>query len=234
MPRFFLILTCEHGGNHVPAAYRHLFKGHYDILRTHEGYDIGALSVARHLARRIAVPLFFADETRLLIDQNRSPGNPRLFSRFSRHLSEAQRTCLIRELYQPHHQRVVQAVKARVAGRIPLLHLAIHSFTPVLRGKTRNADIGILYDPASSAERSVAASLRAVLGAALPGVRIRCNYPYRGTSDGLTTALRSKFGTARYAGLEMEINQALLSVSRKRQRIGHTLAAAIRSVVTQR
>jgi hypothetical protein len=35
---------------------------------------------------------------------------------------------------------------------------------------------------------------------------LRRNYPYRGQSDGLTTALRRQFG-ARYLGIELEINQ---------------------------
>jgi len=38
-----LVLTCEHGGNRVPAAYRALFEGAEALLATHAGYDIGAL-----------------------------------------------------------------------------------------------------------------------------------------------------------------------------------------------
>ena len=44
-------------------------------------------------------------------------------------------------------------------------------------------------------------------------MKVRFNYPYKGTSDGLTTTLRKKFGP-RYVGIEIEINQKLLSYER--------------------
>ncbi len=37
------------------------------------------------------------------------------------------------------------------------------------------------------------------------------NYPYRGASDGLTTHLRKRFHVNEYLGIELEINQELLS-----------------------
>ena len=43
MTRDALIITCEHGGNEVPAAYAPLFAGHEALLPTHRGWDAGAL-----------------------------------------------------------------------------------------------------------------------------------------------------------------------------------------------
>jgi Predicted N-formylglutamate amidohydrolase len=88
--------------------------------------------------------------------------------------------------------------------------LGIHSFTPILNNVVRNADVGILYDPSREAECHIADALISEIHARAPQLRIRRNYPYRGTSDGLTTELRQKFGEA-YAGIEIEINQALLT-----------------------
>ena len=78
-------------------------------------------------------------------------------------------------------------------------------------GIVRNADVGILYDPDREAECRIADALIREIKARAPELRIRRNYPSRGTSDGLTTALRQKFGEA-YAGIEIEMNQALLAV----------------------
>ncbi|MBO5532968.1 MAG: N-formylglutamate amidohydrolase [Fibrobacter sp.] len=87
-----------------------------------------------------------------------------------------------------------------------IIHLGIHSFTPELNGKVRNADIGILYDPSRPQECELAQVIKAEIKRLYPAMKVRFNYPYKGTSDGLTTTLRKKFGS-RYAGIEIEINQ---------------------------
>ncbi|MBN1128017.1 MAG: N-formylglutamate amidohydrolase [Chitinispirillaceae bacterium] len=202
-----LILTCEHAGNSVPARYRRLFMDHRPVLRTHEAYDRGALSIARFLAKTLAAPLFFSNVTRLLIDQNRSVTNRNLFSRFSRGLPSTVKDGLIDGLYQTHRARIAGALQRRLTARGKVLHIAIHTFIPVLRGKARNGDLGLLYDPSSPMERRMVSSLRKELRRRLPDLRIRVNYPYRGTSDGLTVFLRRMFGKQRYAGIEIEINQ---------------------------
>ena len=63
-----LIITCEHGGNEVPAEYGSLFAGHEALLPTHRGWDAGALMLAQQLATAFDAPLFAATTTRLLID----------------------------------------------------------------------------------------------------------------------------------------------------------------------
>ena len=66
-----LIITCEHGGNAVPAAYAALFSGHELLLETHRGWDPGALELAGQMASKFDAPLYAATTTRLLIDLNR-------------------------------------------------------------------------------------------------------------------------------------------------------------------
>jgi len=88
-----------------------------------------------------------------------------------------------------------------------VLHLSVHSFTPAIDGRVRNADVGLLYDPARTAERRVCQQLQRALQSAHPELRVRRNYPYRGTADGFTTYLRRLFPDKQYAGIEIEINQ---------------------------
>ena len=88
-----------------------------------------------------------------------------------------------------------------------MLHLSVHSFTPAIDGRVRNADVGLLYDPARTAERRVCQQLQRALQSAHPELRVRRNYPYRGTADGFTTYLRRLFPDKQYAGIEIEINQ---------------------------
>jgi hypothetical protein len=47
-----LLVSCEHGGNRVPARYVALFEGAADVLATHRGYDLGARSRRSSVRRR--------------------------------------------------------------------------------------------------------------------------------------------------------------------------------------
>lgn len=88
-----------------------------------------------------------------------------------------------------------------------VLHLSIHSFTPILTGTARNADIGLLYDPKRPAEKQLCRKWQGSLVACCPELRIRRNYPYHGNADALVTSLRQRFPAENYLGIELEINQ---------------------------
>ena len=83
-----LIISCEHGGNDIPSAWQHLFCNEEGVLNSHEGYDAGALSTAQFFAQNTSAEFFFNTTSRLLVDCNRSRRNPRIFSRFTRKLSQ--------------------------------------------------------------------------------------------------------------------------------------------------
>ncbi|EMR04461.1 putative N-formylglutamate amidohydrolase [Cesiribacter andamanensis] len=85
-------------------------------------------------------------------------------------------------------------------------HLSIHSFTPVLGGEVRDADIGLLFDPDRPLEVALCAHWQALLQTSLPHFRIRNNYPYLGIDDGFTSHLRL-LHPQQYAGIELELNQ---------------------------
>ena len=209
-PEPVFLLTCEHGGNRVPREYAALFRGAGAVLRTHRGFDAGALSLARALARRLGAPLHAVETTRLLVDPNRSPDNPAVFSQWTRALPARERRVLLACHHAPHRRRVEQAIRALGRGGVPVVHVAVHSFTPRFRSRVRTTDIGLLYDPRRRFERELAGRWQKELRAVLPGWRIRRNDPYRGTSDGLTTVLRRRFPDAAYAGIELEVNQRRL------------------------
>jgi predicted N-formylglutamate amidohydrolase len=229
-----LIISCEHAANSVPAPYAHLFWGRRDVLATNRAYDIGAAGLARYLGRHLAASVFLGGITRLLVDLNRSPGNKRfLFTEFSKGLTAGDQEQLLRRYYSPFRHRVEEAVKIAVDAGRPVLHLSLHSFVPVLRGRPRNADIGLLYDPARPDERRIGLKLKAALGRRLPDLRIRCNYPYQGKSDGFATYLRKGYPAGYYCGIEIELNQALLPATGRRWRqVRENLVGALRQVGT--
>ncbi|MBN1238898.1 MAG: N-formylglutamate amidohydrolase, partial [Gammaproteobacteria bacterium] len=126
---------------------------------------------------------------------------------YTRALAPADKQRVLDQYYVPYRTAVEEALRAALAEGDAVLHVASHSFTPVLDGTTRDADVGLLFDPARPAEAAWAGRWRRSLARFLPGWKIRRNYPYRGTADGLTTSLRRLFPDPRYAGIELEINQ---------------------------
>lgn len=201
------LISCEHGGNRIPMAYRHLFAGHGQVLRSHRGYDPGALRMARDLAAALEAPLHACTVSRLLIELNRSPRHARLYSEFTREAGAELRRELLERYYLPYRDAVENRIGAMTAQDLRVVHLSSHSFTPELDGTVRDADIGLLYDPRRGGERALCREWRLALGRHAPGVKVRMNYPYAGTADGFTTYLRRRFSDAAYLGIELEINQ---------------------------
>lgn len=212
----WLLLTCEHGGQRIPREYARLFRGAGRVLASHRGWDPGALDVARALTRRLEAPLLAVPWSRLLVDANRAPTNPRIWSAYTRGLSREARSRILDRYWWPHRGLVEERVGKAIRARRQVLHVAVHSFTPALDGENRRADVGLLYDPRRPREKRLCRRWQAELERIDPTLRVRRNYPYRGAADGLGTWLRRRFPDRHYAGLELEMNQALLRTPRRR------------------
>jgi len=200
------IVTCEHAANHIPRKYRALFRGRRRVLESHRGYDPGALAMARSLSRSLDAALFTATVSRLLVELNRSPGHPVLYSEVMRDAPESVRREVYDRYYVPYRKRVEDAVRDAVERGTRVVHISSHSFTPRLHGVVRKADVGLLYDPSRKSEQMLCARWQAALRAGAPQWSVRRNYPYRGASDGLTRYLRSRFADNTYSGIELEVN----------------------------
>lgn len=201
-----IILTCEHAGNDVPQTFKHLFDDEPNVLNTHEGYDIGALELARYLSDQLKTDVYYTTITRLLVEANRSVNSKDLFSRFSTLLTKDEKEQVLDTHYYPYRKKVEDAiVSALQTTRV--IHLSIHTFTPVLNGERRKADIGVLYDPDRSFEKLTAQRLISELNELTASLSVLPNSPYKGTDDGFTTYLRTTTDPKRYAGIEIEVNQ---------------------------
>jgi predicted N-formylglutamate amidohydrolase len=197
------LFTCEHAGNRIPRELRGRFNVEPAVLTSHEGWDPGALRAARALATRFHALLLSTAISRLLVDANRSRHHPRVVAR----VPGFSRDDLLQRYWEPHRQ----AVAAAVLESAPCTHIAVHSFTPVLEGRARHADVGLLYDPGRPAERALALAWQRALVRRAPAVRVRRNYPYLGKADGLPTELRRQHAPETYRGFELELNQGALA-----------------------
>lgn len=206
-PRDAFLITCEHGGNRIPASCRALFRGQQALLASHRGFDAGALTMARTLAAAFDAPLVASSVSRLVVDLNRSLRHPRLFSEAMRTAPAALRINVLAEHYTPYRTQVEDLVRQLATRGRRVVHVSSHSFTPVLDGRVRSADVGLLYDPARQGELDLGARWKAALAATAPDLRVRRNYPYAGRDDGMTSHLRRLFPPTTYVGIELELNQ---------------------------
>ena len=145
------LVTCDHASNRVPDDISGGDLGIApDDMARHIAYDVGAAGLALALAERLDCPAILSDFSRLVIDANRGEDDPTLVMRLydgtiipanrSVGAGEVQRRLTM--LHRPYHN----AYAAMAARQQDTVIVAVHSFTPCLRGRLpRPWDVGVLY-----------------------------------------------------------------------------------------
>ncbi|WMS42098.1 N-formylglutamate amidohydrolase [Acuticoccus sp. MNP-M23] len=174
-------LTCDHGGNHVPAALD-LGVGDADLAR-HIGYDIGAAAVARIMATRLAAELVIQIYSRLVIDCNRPPSEPSAFPERSDgteilgniDLTGRDGASRTAEIFHPYHAAIEAALDRRADAGVATHLVAVHSYTPAHgeHPEPRPWPVCVLFDK----DPSLSLALSRVL--AEDGVLVGENVPYQ-------------------------------------------------------
>lgn len=223
-----IILTCEHGGNRIPAAYRKLFKNQGEVLKTHRGLDIGALEVAKLMQKKLKAPLIFSTTSRLVVDLNRTLKNPTLFSEFTQKLPKTVRNKILEKFYFPHWHKVRQAIQKLKKTNDHIVHVAVHSMTDELNGQKRKMHLALLYHPAFKNEVRFSSLWIKELRKEFPEFIIARNKPYRGDGDGLTSVMRKE--NPNYIGIEIEMNQGMLQrmTAKEKTRLALGLARTLK------
>jgi predicted N-formylglutamate amidohydrolase len=147
------LLTADHAGRAVPRSLGDLGV-HQGEWQRHIAWDIGIGAVTERLSRALDAVAVLQNYSRLVIDCNRRPDWESAIPTISEHteipgnrdLSPAEREARRREIFDPYHQGIAALLDRReAAGRRTVL-IAMHSFTPVFKGETRNVEIGVLYN----------------------------------------------------------------------------------------
>lgn len=223
------LVTCEHASGAIPKEYQQYFAGHEDLLKTHRGLDIGAIDVYQALVQSLTCEHQAASWSRLLVDLNRTPRQKTLFSPFILALSKSERAYILKTYYESYAEGIRDRLD-RLKQYDRIIHLAIHSFTPELNGIVRQADIGILYDSRYALDQHYAETWQHAFQRVAPHLRVRRNYPYHGRSPGLLPRVRKWCGNhPEYAGLELEVNQALLQDSASRDAVIQAVVDSVKA-----
>lgn len=186
-------------------------------MSSHRGWDPGAYDVSKYLARHLEAPLFFQKISRLLIDVNRSVGSNELFSEFTQNADASMKDQLMHKYYDTFRKSVEKKLQRYIEGGDAVLHISVHSFTPVLNNVVRVVDIGILFDESRDEELKFSQWWKEKLENVLPEKLIMLNCPYHGADDGFTTYLRSRFPDEQYLGIEVEINQKYVNTEEMKE-----------------
>ena len=207
-----IVLACEHASNRIPRSLNNLGLT-VSALSSHIAWDPGAAAVARLMAARLDAALVLARFSRLVIDCNRSPDASASILDVSdgcvipgnTGLSCASRAARTKAFHAPFHARLGDLLASRHDAGDPPILVTIHSFTPVLAGKTRDVDIGVLHD---SDDRLADAVLR--LAHTRFDLNVRRNAPYT-PQDGVTHTLRRHALPHQYLNVMFEVRNTLVS-----------------------
>ena len=184
-----IVLVADHARRDLPEEYGALGLPAAEFER-HIAYDIGVEAVTRELAALVNAPAILANFSRLLIDPNRGEDDPTLIRQLydgtvvpgNYPMSAEERARRLERFYRPYHDAVAAMIAsvAEASGRAPFI-LSIHSFTPVMQGRTRPWHAGILWDLDDRAPRPIIEAL-----AADKDLVVGDNEPYDGALRGDT------------------------------------------------
>ena len=163
--------------------------------------------MARALATAFAAPLVASTVSRLLVDLNRSVGHPRLHSEATRKAPAEMRERILTLYYQPYRAQAERFVRQAIAEHNAGDPLSSHSFTPELDGEVRDADIGLLYDPARPGEADLCERWKS----SLEDLCARSHGPPQLSVCGKRRwpdhLVSSALPPGAYVGIELEVNQ---------------------------
>ena len=201
-----IIITCEHGGNQIPEEYRQYFTKADKDLNSHRGIDYGAIDLFKGLTENYADFSLSSQVSRLLVELNRSILHENLFSVYTQCLPENIKEKILETYYHPYRNTISRKLLEFKDEGETVIHISVHTYTPVFNGELRKNDIGLLFDPKKKAELSFCNAWKESLDNIKPELVVKFNYPYTGTTDGLTKTLREVY-TENYLGIELEVNQ---------------------------
>ena len=160
-------LTCDHAGHRIPRRLGDLGVDEL-ALRTHIGWDIGALGVALRVSALLDATLVAQPYSRLVIDSNRIVGCAASIPTRSestevpgnRELDRDARRAREREILEPYHGEIARLLDERARAGRPTLLLALHSFTPVYDGVPRPWHVALATDDYRPLADAMLAALR--------------------------------------------------------------------------
>lgn len=228
-----LLILCDHATAIIPPEYEDLGLPAEQLAR-HIAYDIGAEQVSRTLAAEFGCPAVLSRFSRLLIDPNRGEDDPTLVMRIAdgalvpgnARIGDEEIDRRIRRFYRPYDDAIARTIAAmRATGKNPVI-LAMHSFTPEMKGRKRPWHVTVIWDFDPRLNRRLLDAL-----AREPDLVVGDNEPYQGGYRGDT--MDRHVIRAGLAHALVEIRQDLIATSEEAAGWGQRLAGILRPLLDQ-
>jgi predicted N-formylglutamate amidohydrolase len=205
------VLIGDHAGRLVPETLADLGLPEAELIR-HIGWDIGIAALGARLSAALGAPFVEQRYSRLVVDCNRSPDRADAIPAVSdgtpipanTHITEADRAARFAAIHEPYHQAIAALLAKRRAANRETILVALHSFTPIMRGVPRPWHCGLLHHLGDT--RLVAPMLEALRRD--PNLAVGDNEPY--AMNGIDyTVPRHAYPDLPY--LEIEVRQDLIA-----------------------
>ena len=217
-----VVLVCEHASDFIPEQFEGLGLSS-EAQKSHAAWDIGALTVARGLSKRLDAALVSGGVSRLVFDFNRPPSAKDAMPARSEifeipgnsGLTQAEREARTAAYYTPFRAALADQIASTKA---PVL-VTIHSFTPVYHGQERLVEIGVLHDRDSRfADAMLLTAQRHT------PLRIERNQPY-GPENGVTHTLIEHGLEPGHLNVMLEVRNDLIDTPERIEAMTEMLAA---------
>ncbi|OUS09005.1 N-formylglutamate amidohydrolase [Rhodobacterales bacterium 52_120_T64] len=217
-----VLLVCEHASKFIPASLNNLGLD-AQTANSHVAWDLGALSVSKHLSSSLDASLIAAKVSRLVYDCNRPPdaagAMPAKSEVFpiagNQNIPTDEKIARVNEIYVPFTNALSEEIAARAnAGRTTVI-VTIHSFTPTYFGEKRKVELGILHDQDATLADAILA---------IPSTMdVKRNQPY-GPDDGVTHTLKLHALPNRLLNVMIEIRNDLIATDRDQKKVADELS----------
>lgn len=226
-----LLILCDHATPIIPAEFANLGLPAAELGR-HIAYDIGAADVTRQIAAHFGAPAVLSRFSRLLIDPNRGEDDPTLVMRIAdgalvpgnARIGPEAIGARIERFYRPYDAAIARTLRAmRSSGTEPVI-LAMHSFTPQMKGRARPWHVTVIWDFDPRLNRALLDALMRE-----PDLVVGENEPYSGGYRGDT--LDRHVLRAGLAHALVEIRQDLIATADSARIWGERLSGILRPLL---
>ena len=211
-----ILLICDHASNAVPSKLNNLGLNQ-NTLEKHIGWDIGAARITRGLSNSLDAVAVLAGISRLVVDTNRHPGDPKSMPEDSdgitipgnQGLSEVAKTLRMKEYFWPYHQKISDEIFRLSSRGIPPILFSVHTFTPSMNGEDRPWHIGVLWNKDPRIAKPLIINLRKHPDNLVVGD----NFPYSGSQFAYSLDVHA--GATGLSHCAVEIRQDLANTKAK-------------------
>lgn len=225
------LLTCDHYGRLIPPQLDNLGVAASELTR-HIAWDIGIAGVAERLSAALDAHLIAQRYSRLVIDCNRPPRaassiplvSEATFIPGNQGLTQDQAAERRQSIFDPYHQRIGEAIDARLAAGHATVLVSLHSFTPSYAGVARPWHIGTLYHRDTVLPPLLLAALREE-----PELVVGDNEPY-GVDDATDYTIPVHGEQRGLINSGLEIRQDLIESEQGQQQWAERLARALTEI----